>query len=379
MPCASHVARPSCPARRSVRPRRPSRVSRQVSRHFLRHRMRPLVLALALAACGRAPAPARASVVAPAPPPVTTPAAPAARGELRTATLWSPSLGVAKAYRVWLPPGYARDTARRYPVAFYLHGLFGAETDWTEQGALAATLDSMSAAGLTPMLVVMPDGDDSWYTTSNALVDAAACRRAKGARADADCVPWWRYDEYVARDLVRHVDSAYRTVATRDARALAGLSMGGYGAVTLALRYPDVFATAASHSGVLSPMYDGPAPFVAPARYATTPARLREKWARFWSSMGPAFGRDTVAWHAREPVRLVERARAAGTPIPALWFDAGRDDALVIDQNRAFAWELDRLGVAHEWHERDGKHDWRYWRTNAPHSLAWIAGRIGGR
>jgi S-formylglutathione hydrolase FrmB len=155
--------------------------------------------------------------------------------------------------------------------------------------------------------------------------------------------------------------------------------MGGYGAVTLALRYPDVFAAAASHSGVLSPMYDGPVPFAAPPRYGGSGGVLQERWARFWPSMGVAFGRDTAAWVAREPVRIVQHALEARTGMPALWFDAGTDDALVIDQNRAFAWELTRLGVAHTWQERSGAHDWTYWRTNAPHSLAWIARRIGTR
>ena len=51
----------------------------------------------------------------------------------------------------------------------------------------------------------------------------------------------------------------------------------------------------------------------------------------------------------------------------------------MIDENRAFAWELDAMGVAHEWHERPGKHDWAYWRTNAAQSLAWIGARIGDR
>jgi S-formylglutathione hydrolase FrmB len=228
------------------------------------------------------------------------------------------------------------------------------------------------------MVVVMPDGDDSFYTTMNVLVDPAACRRAPARREPAEtyCVAWGRYDEYVARDLVRHVDTTYRTRADRAHRAVAGLSMGGYGAVTLALRYPDVFTAAASHSGVVSMMQDGSAPFAPPPRYATSIERLREKWSDFWPMLVPAFGDDTAGWLARDPTRLVERALASGAPVPALWLDAGTGDDLVIDQNRAFHWELARLGVAHEWRERPGRHDWAYWRANAPHSLGWLASRI---
>lgn len=345
-------------------------------------------LVLVAGACRTAPrsaTPASTATVAPAATvasaPASAPAAPAVpAGELRDASFWSPSLGATKRYRVWLPPGYARDGATRYPVAFYLHGLYGDETNWTRQGALGATLDSMTAAGLPPMIVVTPDGDDGWYVTWNALVDAGACRRAERTEAaEQYCVPWGRYDEYVARDLVRHVDTTYRTRATRDARAIAGLSMGGYGAVTLAMRYPDVFAAAASHSGVLSPLYDGGTPFTAPPRYAATIERVRERWLRRWPLISPAFGRDTAAWWARDPARLARQARTSGAPLPALWFDAGTEDAGIIDQNHAFAWELTQLGIPHEWTPRPGRHDWAYWRGNAPHSLAWIGGRIGGR
>jgi S-formylglutathione hydrolase FrmB len=92
--------------------------------------------------------------------------------------------------------------------------------------------------------------------------------------------------------------------------------------------------------------------------------------------MGVAFGRDTTGWWARDPARLAQLARAHGGPLPALWFDAGADDALVIDENRAFDWELTALGIAHEWHPRAGKHDWTYWRTNAPYSLEWLGRQV---
>jgi len=68
---------------------------------------------------------------------------------------------------VWLPPSYASQPQRRYPVAYYLHGAFGDENNWVNQGRLAATLDSLVAAGMPEMIVVMPDGDDGFYSTWN--------------------------------------------------------------------------------------------------------------------------------------------------------------------------------------------------------------------
>jgi S-formylglutathione hydrolase FrmB len=225
-----------------------------------------------------------------------------AHGTLHTDTLWSQSLGIRKALVVYLPPSYAASPSRRYPVLFYLHGLSGNERNWSEQGALAATLDSLAAAGAGEAIVAMPDGDDGWYTTWNGLADAR-CRSDTTRKEPADqfCVPWQHYDDYVARDLVSHVDAHYRTRATRASRGIAGLSMGGYGAVTLALSYPGVFAAAASHSGVVSPRLLGPHPYPAAGsgssvtpRYATDSAGLRQASTWLWRYMAPPFGRDTT-------------------------------------------------------------------------------------
>ncbi len=151
-------------------------------------------------------------------------------------SFWSQALGIRKQFVVYLPPSYETTPSRRYPVAYYLHGMSGDEWNWVRAGAIDRTLDSLSAAGMPEMIVIMPDGDDGWYTTWNNLGNNAECRRAKppGREAeavDAFCVPWPKYDDYIARDLVARVDSLYRTIPSRSARAIAGLSMGGYGAI----------------------------------------------------------------------------------------------------------------------------------------------------
>ena len=295
-------------------------------------------------------------------------------------SFFSRALGVRKRFLVYLPPSYAREGTRRYPVAYYLHGLWGSEGDWTRSGRLHATMDSLIASGGREMLVVMPDGDDGWYTTWNRLLtwrDCADRPRQTEEPADTYCVAWARYDEYVARDLVAKVDSAFRTVARREARGIAGLSMGGYGAVTLALRYPDVFAAAASHSGVLSPLNTGPGPIAGRPAYASDEEALRAVWGpRFWPYLAPAFGTDTAGWWARDPARLAKRLRERGGPLPALYADAGTSDRLVIGQNRAFRAEMESLGVALEYAEWPGAHDWNYWRAHVDESLAWLAAHL---
>ncbi|HEX4935185.1 MAG TPA: alpha/beta hydrolase family protein [Gemmatimonadaceae bacterium] len=306
----------------------------------------------------------------------------AAAGTLDTLTFWSQSLGTHKRALVWLPPGYAREPQRRYPTAYYLHGLWGSETDWTTQGRLHVALDSLTAGGLPEMIVVMPDGDDGWYTTWNTLVDVASCRRGFTARpgdeVDASyCVPWPHYDDYIARDLVSAVDGQYRTVPSRARRAIAGLSMGGFGALSMALQYPDVFRAAASHSGVVSPLYDGPHPFDGTPRYAATDSAIREAWGeRFWPIVAPVFGYDLAGWTARDPFRRVQQLLAKNPSlVPAIFLDCGTEDGLV-DQNRALRAELTRIGRPPRYAEWPGKHDWPYWRVHARESLAWLAQQV---
>ncbi len=300
-------------------------------------------------------------------------------GSVVTDTLWSQSLGVQKAVVVYLPPSYARATARRYPVAYYLHGLKGNETDWTKQGQLNAVMDSLVAAGLPEMIVVMPDGDDGWYTTWNELITIETCRRYAPAREPVEtfCVPWQHYDDYIARDVVQFADKKYRTLGDRAHRAIAGLSMGGYGAMALAFEYPELFAAAASHSGVLAPLFLGPTPFDGHPEWATTPALLQKKWGSLWKFTAPVFGRDTAAWWSRDPGRRLEKlvAQRGKGAVPALYADAGTEDDLV-DDSRVFKWTVERLGLPIAYHEAPGRHDWVYWRAHEGESLSWIAAQI---
>ena len=296
-------------------------------------------------------------------------------------SFWSQALGIRKRFVVYLPPSYDADAGRRYPVAYYLHGMWGDEWNWVRSGGIDHTLDSLEAAGLPEMILVMPDGDDGWYTTWNNLGNNTECRRSKppGRQAeavDAYCVPWPKYDDYIARDLVARIDSVYRTVPSRSGRAIAGLSMGGYGAISLALAYPDVFSAAASHSGVVSPLYMGPHPYAAPPRYASTEAELRANADNLWSAQVLAFGRDTTGWWPRDPGRRAARYGMDRSRMPALMLDVGESDKYV-DQSRDLHATLERLGVAHSYAEWPGAHDWGYWRVHASESLRWIGSRIG--
>jgi S-formylglutathione hydrolase len=132
---------------------------------------------------------------------------------------------------VYLPPGYEKNAARRYPVLYLLHGFTDSDTRWfglrgkhfvNVQGAI----DRAYARGAHEMIVVMPDAftkyQGSMYSNSVTTGD---------------------WEAFVSRDLVHYVDSHYRTLAQRSSRGLAGHSMGGYGTMRLGMKYPNVFSS----------------------------------------------------------------------------------------------------------------------------------------
>lgn len=300
-------------------------------------------------------------------------------GGVTTRQFRSQALGTTKRYVIYLPPSYTNERERRYPVAYYLHGLDGAETDWTAKGHIDKTLDSLIAAGLPEMILVMPDGDDSWYTTWNFLGDYPGCRKQKPPHrndesVDDYCVPWPHYDDYIARDLVAHIDSTYRTFADRRHRGIAGLSMGGYGAISLAIGYPDVFSAGASHSGVLTPLLIGYDSLTKRARYATDMKQIEQQYAYIWPSTRLAFGKDTLGWRARDPGRRAV-ARAGRVDFPVVYIDCGVEDEY-LNQSRAFRDALASVQLRHEYYERSGAHTWAYWQANAVHSLTFLARRL---
>lgn len=303
-----------------------------------------------------------------------------AHGTVVTDTFWSQALAARKSLVVYLPPSYRAEPSRRYPVAYYLHGATGDETNWTKLGRLAQAMDSLVSAGMPEMIVAMPDGDAySYYTTYNVLLTEAGCRQLMlppGGSAARDCVAWPHYDDYMAYDVVGYVDRVYRTLATGSHRGIAGLSMGGYGAVTLAFQYPGLFGAAASHSGVLWPMERAPFGRGMLPRPAADSAVFAQIGARTAAQFRVVFGADSASWLARDPAALAARLRHAGRPLPALYVDAGTEDPYT-PESRAFHDAMTALGVAVDYHEWPGGHTWDYWRARLPRSLAWMATRIG--
>ena len=287
---------------------------------------------------------------------------------------------------VYLPPSYNTASARRYPVAYYLHGAGEGEWAWVTRGHIDVVADSLASRHVAELIIVMPDGDDGYYTTwpdsTQYVVDYATCRRAHAwwsslwrEKSQDYCVPRPRYDEYLARDLVAHVDSAYRTLPDLAHRGIAGASMGGYGAIYLAITHPEIWGTAASHSGVLAPMRAAKETSV--PEPTVTIGQLESAYGRRWPYWRVRFGATVADWLLRDPCTGAGNLSSRNiSELPALSIDVGVSDPFLF-QNRSFHQCLIRLHIPHAYTEGTGTHDWDYWRGHVGNSLRWLAAQLG--
>lgn len=295
---------------------------------------------------------------------------PTGPGAVETASFYSEALGVDKNYYVYLPAGY--DTSdTRYPVLYYLHGLTGWEANWAKHMGLPEAADRMGLQAI----VIMPDGDDSFYVNWVGEDDHDACltsERPFGAKEPdmkTYCVKQPRYSDYLARDLVAHVDATYRTLAQRSARGIGGLSMGGYGALVTAMRHRDLFASAASHSGLTALLYKGPFPYErGKAQLADDISGSLHKLGPFASHFEKVFGTDLEHWRAHDPAVLAGDLQDGDL---AIYIDCGTEDEFRFQHGASYLHEvLDSRGVRHEFTLLPGKHDRSFWRARIGHSLA---------
>ena len=254
------------------------------------------------------------------------------RAVVRDEAFHSTALGRLIKYRVVLPEGYGRSTTTRFPVLLLLHGLDGHYDDWSTRTHL------VERASRLPLIVVMPEGGDSWYTNA-----------ADGSG---------RFEDYIVTDLIADVDARYRTIRARYGRAIAGLSMGGYGAIKLALKHPALFAAAASLSGA----FDAADPSFA----NIFPAHTEEMTRIF----GPPDG-DT----RRENDLFVIAENAAAAASPALYVDCGESDRF-LPSNRRLVEILQKHGFTYEYHETAGAHAWDYWNRRLDPLLQWVTDAV---
>ena len=254
-------------------------------------------------------------------------------------------LGRKVPYCVLLPPSYDNDRTRRYPVLYFLHGLGQNEQAMIDSGGFNLTQDLWEQMQLGEFLIVAPDGDRSFFINSR-----------DGKRP---------YEDFLVQEMLPYIDAHYRTKEGRHNRGIAGVSMGGYGTLHLALRHSDLFGSVSANSAALiaKPPEDRGDP-----ESATAISR----------ALGGAFGTpfDRAFWDRNSPFTLVRES-----PPPAglqIYFDCGTEDDYGFNRGaQEFHDLLVSRRIPHEFHLYPGGHDINYFAEHLPDSLQFQSKALG--
>jgi len=289
-----------------------------------------------------------------------------AKGVLSHGVIKSSALGVTKSYIVYLPDGYA-DSDTRYPVIYQIHGWGVTERKWSSpEMDLQGVADSIELQ----VIVVMPDGDRGAYVNSITPSNYDACIKeplpAKNVQEPRQefCVRTPNYEDYMIKDLIPHIDSAYRTIPTHKARAISGESAGGLASMHLAIRHTELFASAASHSGGVSMLYDGPVQYV-PGEGKTLSSIEHRPGIEEWEKM---FGFNIERWRQYDPYSLLGSLKKGEL---AIYLDCGTEDEFgFYEMGQHFQERLQELGLDHtfEW-VQGGRHNDALFKSRIPFSL----------
>lgn len=224
-------------------------------------------------------------------------------------------------YRVVLPADYkSSNETSRYSVIYLLHGLTGNFANWTDKTSLSAY------AASNRFIIVTPDGANGWYT-------------------DSVSAPNDKYESYIVKELVPEIDKKFRTVAERRGRVIAGLSMGGYGAIKFGLKYPEMFSLVGSFSGALGA------------------ASFSEKNAgNIGKGIDAIFGPEASDTRKANDIFAIVREPSADKikAMPFIYQSCGTEDFL-IQNNRDFVSLLNEKKIPHEYRELPGGHTWAFW------------------
>jgi enterochelin esterase-like enzyme len=256
---------------------------------------------------------------------------PAYSGVIVTREFDSQALSRKWSYTVYLPDGYENSTLR-YPVFYLLHGNGQNLNDWSTSGRIQPTTDELIADGsIPPTIIVMPDAGTTWYVDRKENMETA-----------------------FIQDLMPDVEANFRAVASRKGRVIGGLSMGGYGALRFALKYPEKFAAAA----LLSPaIYDPEPPETSGAR-------------RVGVFGAPTY--DGAVWKQLNYPTLWDAYLAKKQPVP-MYINSGDDDEFMIESDATKLYSLLRKNrQPAELRIVNGAHTWPVWESTVGDAMKYI-------
>ena len=258
-------------------------------------------------------------------------------------TIKSALMGKDIKYNIYLPADYATSN-RSYPILYLLHGFGDDETGWVQFGEAHVITDKLANSGeIAPMIIAMPDGGVSGYVNS---YDGK--------------VP---YEDFFIKEFIPYIEKNYRVRAQKRYRAIAGLSMGGYGTLVMSTKHPDLFAASAPLS----------------AGVRTDEEVIAMPDAQWATSYAQRYGKDLVGnarlnehYNKNSILKIIETANPEDIKKVRYYIDCGDDDFLIKGNMALHALMIDKK-IPHEFRVRQGGHTWTYWRTALPEVLKFVS------
>ena len=242
-------------------------------------------------------------------------------------------------YTVYLPADYETSN-RSYPVLYLLHGYSDDETGWVQFGEANSIADRGVANGdFPPCIIIMPDGKVTWYVNSADGKD--------------------RWEDMFIRELIPFVEKEYRVRAKKEFRAIAGLSMGGNGALLLAMHHPDLFSSCVAMSA---------------GTFTDEEIMGNQQYDHYFKNIYGEKPENGVSghWKANSPLYLLDSVDKEKLKSVRFYIDCGDDDFLY-KGNSALHVKMRNLEIPHEYRVRNGGHEWQYWRTGLYDGLKFIS------
>lgn len=254
----------------------------------------------------------------------------------------SENLKRAVEYSVYLPADYFV-SERTYPVLYLLHGHGDDNTAWVQYAEINRLMDDAIENGIIPpMVIIMPDGKRSFFMNS---FDGKE-----------------KYEDFFIKELMPSAETKFRIKKGRSYRAIAGLSMGGYGALLLSMKHPDLFGGCAALSAAV---WDDQS--------------MEEMEQGLYDALlGAPIGKGlegkqrlTKHWYDNSPIKLIETLPVENLKRISYWIDCGDDDFLS-NGNSFLHMAMTKRGIPHEYRVRDGSHNWIYWKTGIIEAIKFL-------
>ena len=242
-------------------------------------------------------------------------------------------------YSVYLPEDY--DTSQRsYPVVYLLHGRTDDETSWIQFGELNRFIDEgIKSGNIPPAIFIMPDGKLTWYSNEIGTKNA------------------WR-DMFI-KEFIPTIEKKYRIRAKKEFRAIAGISMGGFGALSISLTNPDLFSSCVVLSGGF--YTDDELINMDDTKYANY-------FSKYCGENLKGKDRISTSWKAISPYSLIEKVPVEISNTVRYRLDCGNLDRF-LNSNFKMHLKMDEYKIKHEFIVRNGNHGWVYWRESLPETL----------